>query len=112
MVERNQCQKQLRQTRLGHFFELHTSFMCAGGKNGADTCKGDGGSPLVCPIEVSVRIQKQLAYMGSSRVSHTNKIFKFLLVDNKTKPGVEFCNLKRNASKICGKNGVYYLILD
>ncbi|XP_072943311.1 phenoloxidase-activating factor 2-like isoform X2 [Epargyreus clarus] len=50
VVERRKCQADLRKTRLGHFFELHTSFMCAGGGN-QDTCKGDGGSPLVCPIE-------------------------------------------------------------
>ncbi|KAG6465667.1 hypothetical protein O3G_MSEX015303 [Manduca sexta] len=25
--------------------------MCAGGEPGRDTCKGDGGSPLVCPSE-------------------------------------------------------------
>ena len=29
-------------------FKLHKSFMCAQG-NGAGTCFGDGGSPLVCP---------------------------------------------------------------
>ncbi|XP_052745609.1 phenoloxidase-activating factor 2 isoform X2 [Bicyclus anynana] len=52
VVERRQCQTALRKTRLGHFFELHSSFMCAGGEPGQDTCKGDGGSPLVCPIEV------------------------------------------------------------
>ncbi|XP_026494120.2 phenoloxidase-activating factor 2-like isoform X1 [Vanessa tameamea] len=51
VVERRQCQTALRNTRLGHFFELHSSFMCAGGGPNRDTCKGDGGSPLVCPIE-------------------------------------------------------------
>ncbi|CAH2101283.1 unnamed protein product [Euphydryas editha] len=50
VVERRKCQAALRKTRLGHFFELHSSFMCAGG-HGQDTCKGDGGSPLVCPTE-------------------------------------------------------------
>ncbi|XP_045489671.1 phenoloxidase-activating factor 2 isoform X1 [Pieris rapae] len=50
VVDRRSCQTALRNTRLGHFFELHSSFMCAGGSNGQDTCKGDGGSPLVCPI--------------------------------------------------------------
>ncbi|KAL7639535.1 UNVERIFIED_CONTAM: hypothetical protein RMT77_010036 [Armadillidium vulgare] len=42
------CEKALRSTRLGEYFQLHSSFLCAGGKEGVDTCKGDGGSPLVC----------------------------------------------------------------
>ncbi|XP_052893447.1 uncharacterized PE-PGRS family protein PE_PGRS54-like isoform X2 [Anopheles moucheti] len=45
-----QCQTALRTTRLGKRFKLHKSFICAGGVKGRDTCKGDGGSPLVCPI--------------------------------------------------------------
>ena len=49
MVDRNSCQNRLRSTRLGKFFELHESFVCAGGVVGKDVCKGDGGSPLVCP---------------------------------------------------------------
>lgn len=50
IVPRDTCQERLRTTRLGKHFELHSSFICAGGEEGKDTCKGDGGSPLVCPI--------------------------------------------------------------
>lgn len=50
MVPRKKCQENLRETRLGKKFKLHNSFVCAGGEEGQDTCKGDGGSPLVCPI--------------------------------------------------------------
>lgn len=48
VVPNSDCQNGLRTTRLGSFFQLHNSFMCAGGQQGIDTCKGDGGSPLVC----------------------------------------------------------------
>lgn len=47
VVSSEMCQRQLRQTILGKYFRLHTSFICAGGDFG-DSCKGDGGSPLMC----------------------------------------------------------------
>lgn len=49
-VQHDNCQASMRRTRLGRRFKLDSSFMCAGGEKGIDTCKGDGGSPLVCPV--------------------------------------------------------------
>lgn len=50
IVNRDMCEKQLRKTRLQSRFQLHESFVCAGGELGKDACRGDGGGPLLCPI--------------------------------------------------------------
>lgn len=63
IVERAKCQRKLRTTRLGPYYRLDRSFMCAGG-NGRDTCKGDGGSPLVCRIPHDVERYYQVGIVA------------------------------------------------
>lgn len=40
IVEFNRCQRELQAERLGDKFRLDTSFICAGGVEGIDTCTG------------------------------------------------------------------------
>ncbi|CAO1424776.1 unnamed protein product [Diamesa serratosioi] len=50
VLDHEKCTEMFRKTRLGKHYILNESLICAGGEPGKDTCKGDGGSPLVCPI--------------------------------------------------------------
>lgn len=50
IVSHERCQSRMRHTKLGSDFVLHESFVCAIGVHGEDTCNGDGGTPLICPI--------------------------------------------------------------
>ncbi|XP_052745969.1 phenoloxidase-activating factor 2 [Bicyclus anynana] len=53
LVEHDRCRELLHtNTRFRHIpnFVLHESLTCAGGEELVDTCRGDGGSALVCPI--------------------------------------------------------------
>ena len=65
MVDHETCEKTLKGTRLGDYFELHDSFNCAGGEIGKDTCTGDGGGPLVCPDETGHYHQTGIVVRGS-----------------------------------------------
>ena len=52
-VDFQECQRQHRDANRPNF-NLHHSFTCFQG-DGAGTCSGDGGSPLVCPFDHSDR---------------------------------------------------------
>lgn len=64
LVSNADCEQTLRNTRLGEFFILDKSFMCAGGQEGEDTCKGDGGGPLICPMDDGSYVQTGIVAWG------------------------------------------------
>lgn len=63
IVDATACELELQKTRLTKKFRLHPTFICAGGEAGTDTCEGDGGAPLVCPVGVTT--ENRYAQFGS-----------------------------------------------
>lgn len=57
IIDQGDCQTRLRSTKLGQYFELHGSFICAGGEANRDTCRGDGGGPLICQANTGQFVQ-------------------------------------------------------
>ncbi|XP_041989240.1 phenoloxidase-activating factor 2-like [Aricia agestis] len=64
LVRDKQCEINLKNTELGSTYTLHNSLTCAGGEGGVDTCVGDGGSPLVCPLPDPSRKSTRYAVYG------------------------------------------------
>ena len=62
-IDFEQCQMDYRDTERPNF-SLHHSFNCFQG-NGAGTCSGDGGSPLVCPIPNSDKYMQVSIYSNN-----------------------------------------------
>lgn len=65
IVNKGNCQKLLRSTKLGSTFKLDSSFMCAGAQKKQDLCSGDGGGPLHCRVANKNNIFVQ---MGMSKI--------------------------------------------
>lgn len=64
IVNRIDCQNRLRTSKLGPYFQLHSSFICAGGETNRDTCQGDGGGPLICPTATGQYFQAGIISWG------------------------------------------------
>ena len=48
---KDRIESALKRKGLGSQFNVQPGEICAGGELGHDSCKGDGGSPLVCQAE-------------------------------------------------------------
>lgn len=66
IVNREKCVMGMRKTKFGQNYELHESFICAGGEIAKDTCEADGdlGAPLVCPIPNTINRYHQIGVLS------------------------------------------------
>lgn len=62
VISNNECEYNLRKTRLGPYFKLFDNFICAGGEEGVDACKGDGGGPLACEVNGKYKLAGVVAW--------------------------------------------------
>ncbi|XP_045457020.1 phenoloxidase-activating factor 2-like [Melitaea cinxia] len=63
LVDGNKCQNKYRNSKLGRTYNLHKTLTCAGGEPDVDTCLGDGGSSLVCPVPDKVGVRYSMVGM-------------------------------------------------
>jgi len=68
------CRENLKKAFPKADISLHESLMCAGGEEGKNACKGDGGSPLVCPVEGVPDQYYQAGIVAWGKHSYMNKI--------------------------------------
>ena len=75
----------LQRTRLGPNFVLHQGFLCAGGEEGKDACKGDGGGPLVCEVNGVSQLAGIVSWGGTCFLNII--IFHFLIYKIRKRSG-------------------------
>ncbi|XP_041978094.1 phenoloxidase-activating factor 2-like [Aricia agestis] len=63
LVEPKSCAATLAES-YGPFYRVHKSLTCAVGVDGQDTCRGDGGAPLVCPVDSSPTGERRYVVAG------------------------------------------------
>ena len=79
MVPQPVCENQLRATRLGQFFNLDSSFTCAGGYAGKDTCTGKS---LTCyTVQYKVWI---LSVIFGAEIKVEFFTWKYIIDDNES----------------------------